>query len=371
MSTPLTLRFGPALALLFCPLALAQQTIVIIEADRDNTLYETQAGDLSNGAGQWLYFGRTNVAIRRALLRFDTTTIPIGASVLDATLTIEVDRQSSGAPPVTARLHRMASDWGEGASNAGSPGGSGASAQASDATWIHRFFDQQDWSTPGGDFALAPSASVSIDGLGLFDFAGSALRSDVQSWVDDPSTNHGWMIRGDEVSSRSARRMGSRENNDLASSLMVTYEAPETPTFPGIGPSVQGSWFNPERNGEGFVFDFFTRGEGPDNLGLVVYFYTYDLNDRPLYLVGSAEGLTPGSTDPILVEVAQTQGTSFGPNFDGSNVVVIPWGDLEIEFLDCNSAEVRWFPIALGYGDGASTLERLVPLTSNVECGEN
>jgi len=348
--------------------AVAAQETVVLPADRDNTLYESQTGNLSNGQGAWLYFGRTNTAVRRALIRFDTTAIPGGASILDATLTIEVDRQSSGAPPVTASLHRVDSDWGEGASDAGSPGGSGATARPGDATWIHRFFDQQVWSTPGGDFALNGSASVSINGLGLFEFLGTDLTSDVQSWVDDPSQNFGWMIRGDEVSSRSARRIGSRQSDNLTLSLSVTYEVTESSPFPGIGQAVQGSWFNPDRDGEGFVFDFFSRGEGPDNLGLVVYFYTYDLNDRPLYLVGSAEGLTPGSTEPILIEVFQTQGTSFGPDFDPSNVAVIPWGILEIEFLDCESGEVRWFPITVGYGEGSTLIERLVPPLQGSSC---
>ncbi|MEN1729039.1 MAG: DNRLRE domain-containing protein [Pseudomonadota bacterium] len=354
-------------ASLLSSVAVAQTTLTL-QADRDNTLYESSSGSVSNGQGPWLYFGLTSANIRRALVRFDTASIPAGSTILSAELNIQVDRQNGGATPITASTHRMLADWGEGASNAGSPGGNGAGAQTGDATWVHTFFEDQTWASLGGDFESSASASTNINGLGEFSFNSAGLVADLQAWVNSPEQNFGWMIRGAETTTRSARRMGSRENSTLAPTLEVTFQAPDVPDFSGLGTAVQGSWFNPDRGGEGFVFDFFTRGEAPNNLGLVVYFYTYDLNDRPLYLVGSIEGLTPGSTNPIVVEVIQTQGTSFGPNFNADNVAVIPWGDLEIEFFNCESAEVRWFPIAMGFGEGSTIIERLVPLSEDVSC---
>ena len=45
---------------------------VQIEASKDNTLYESAAGDLSNGAGSGFVAGLTNMGlIRRGLVAFD------------------------------------------------------------------------------------------------------------------------------------------------------------------------------------------------------------------------------------------------------------------------------------------------------------
>ena len=39
---------------------------------------------------------------------------------------------------------------GEGASNAGDPGGMGAPAVVNDATWVHTFYNTGFWIAPGG-----------------------------------------------------------------------------------------------------------------------------------------------------------------------------------------------------------------------------
>lgn len=133
----------------------------------------------------------------------------------------------------------------------------------------------------------------------------------------------------------------------------------------GTDVSLQGSWYNPDRSGEGFVFDFFTSG--PDH-GVVVYFYTYNLSDEPMYLIGSMTDISPGSFDPISVEVVKTQGTSFGSVFDADSVVREMWGTLTIEFDSCNSATVSWDPVVSGYEAGSTDIVRLVPLGSGVTC---
>ena len=135
----------------------------------------------------------------------------------------------------------------------------------------------------------------------------------------------------------------------------------------GFGSGIQGSWFNPERGGEGFVFDVFERSES-GSLGMVVYFYTYDLDQTPLYLVGSVESLSPGRQEPITVEVVETRGTTFGAGFDSDDVQVAPWGSLTLEFTDCESGRVSWQPIASGYSAGSTEITRLVPLARELSC---
>lgn len=130
----------------------------------DNTLYE-ESGNLSNGAGQYLFSGRTgnrnNGANRRALLAFDmAANVPAGSTITGAELTLRVSRSNTAIQ--TTKLHKMQVGWGEGTSDAASPEGSGAGATAGDATWIHSYFNASTWQIPGGDYSPTVSASAEV-----------------------------------------------------------------------------------------------------------------------------------------------------------------------------------------------------------------
>jgi len=216
---------------------------LVVAPDRDNTLYERAAGDLSNGAGPSLFFGRTggnagNVR-RRALMRFDLSSIPPGSVVNSVQLTLEVDLVPPGATGFDVALHRVLADWGEGASVAQGAGGAGAPAVAPDATWLHREFDSVFWATPGGDFAAAPTSTAPVgSGTGPVTFVTApGLVGDVQAWVNDPGQNFGWILIGEESNAQNARRIGSRENAALAPQLVVDFEPlvlPEAEPVPAM-----------------------------------------------------------------------------------------------------------------------------------------
>ena len=124
------------------------------------------------------------------------------------------------------------SDWGEGASNAGSPGGDGAPAQAGDATWLHTFYNTSFWTTPGGDFSPTISATTPVGAVNTtHQWGGSGLLADVQSWVSNPASNFGWVIRANEIDVASAQRLDSREHTTHPPQLTITYQVPcATPT---------------------------------------------------------------------------------------------------------------------------------------------
>jgi FlgD Ig-like domain len=211
--------------------------VVTIPPDRDNTLFEDASGSLSNGAGPVLFAGNNGQGLaHRALLRFDIAgSLPLGAMVGGVELTVSV----SNAPNTTPRtftVHRVLRDWGEGTST--STGGSGAPAAVGDATWLHTFYPGQFWEEPGGDLASIASASQTISGVGFYTWANPGLTSDVQAWLDDPTGNFGWLIRGDEVTLNTARRFDSRENEVAANcpSLRISY----TNTVEVPGETVRG-----------------------------------------------------------------------------------------------------------------------------------
>lgn len=211
---------------------------VLIVAGADNTLYEDSLGSVSNGSGAIMVAGRTNGevdSIRRAVLFFDVAgNIPHGAVVESVALSLYLNKGNGGAREM--RLHRLLTDWGEGAS-VKDGGGLGATAEPGDATWLHTFYPDAFWGSDGGRYVGRVSASQLVGTAGgNNDLAGSytwpstdRLVDDVRRWVKKPSMNHGWILVGDESVKQTAKQFASRESvsPELRPMLEVTYSLPE------------------------------------------------------------------------------------------------------------------------------------------------
>lgn len=216
-----------AVVALFCiqSVAFAQQEVTIV-ATKDNSLYQDVSGSISNGAGSYLFAGKTNTgSIRRGLIYFDLSgSIPKSANITGVTVKLTMSKTAAGATNVS--LHKVTASWGEGTSNADANEGGGASATTGDATWVHRFFNTESWANQGGDFSSTASATLSIGGVGSYQFTSTPeLVADVQGWVIDSTTNNGWIIIGDESVNQTAKRFDSRENASPAGrpTLVVQY----------------------------------------------------------------------------------------------------------------------------------------------------
>ncbi len=221
--------------LLICGLLFArggEDTVTLaIEAARDNTLYQTafELGETSNGTGSNLFAGRSNSSDggnrKRAVMFFDVAgAVPFDANILDVSLEVFCSRSQGG--PQTMRLHRVLSDWGEGTSDAGNPGGQGTVSTTGDATWIHTFHPSTFWTTPGGDYDPAVSASVGMNLPNPYAFSSAQLVADVEDMRADPAANFGWMIVGRENTLGTSKRLDSRESANPGSrpTLFVTIE---------------------------------------------------------------------------------------------------------------------------------------------------
>ncbi|RMI04727.1 MAG: DNRLRE domain-containing protein, partial [Calditrichaeota bacterium] len=207
------------------------QTQVTLFPIKDNTLYEDSTGSLSNGAGEHIFAGKNALgAIRRALLAFNVAeNIPQGATITAVTLTLHMSRTNPAAGPRTVSLHRALSDWGEGTSNAPGEEGSGAPATPGDATWLHTFFDTDFWNNMGGDFASASSASQTVADTGFYTWGSTPeMVADVQDWLDNPLSDFGWILIGDESTGITAKRFDSKEDTVASHRprLTVTYTGP-------------------------------------------------------------------------------------------------------------------------------------------------
>jgi len=217
-------------ATIICSATAAESTRTIeIVADRDATLIEPTRSETASGSGDSIYAGRVGAAgnqtRRRAILRIPLDSVPRGASIVSVTITLQAIVGQGAFAPVT--LHRALADWGEGASVSG--GGGGAPPEAGDATWSLRFWPSAPWSTIGGDFEAQASATAAAPSVGPCVISSTeAITADVQSWLDDPSTNFGWFILGDESTVQSVRRFGSREHPDPSwrPRVVVTFKQP-------------------------------------------------------------------------------------------------------------------------------------------------
>src|SRR5205085_2708919 len=140
-------------------------------ASKDNTIHENPDGAFSNGKGVFFFVGKTleNVnALRRGAVAFDLSSIPPNSVVTAASLSLTVSKIGPAPAPGNISVYKLLKDWGEGASNAGSPGGQGAPSQPGDATWIHTFYNTNFWTTPGGDFSPTVSAITFVGNTGTF-----------------------------------------------------------------------------------------------------------------------------------------------------------------------------------------------------------
>jgi hypothetical protein len=206
-----------------------------VPCDRDNTLYESSTGALSNGAGPTLFAGRTaqiSNSRRRGLVHFDVASlVPSGSTISAVTLRMQMSQAASSTSQAVT-LQRVAADWGEGTSNAGSSGGSGAASTAGDATWKHRFFSATLWSALGGDFVPAASATCAVGADGPYTWGSTpGMVADVQGWLDAPGSNFGWLVLGGEATVGTAKRFETREATDPAArpALTITFTPGGTP----------------------------------------------------------------------------------------------------------------------------------------------
>ena len=88
---------------------------------------------------------------------------------------------------------------------------------------------------------------------------------------------------------------------------------------------LSGSWFNPQTDGQGFVFEVV-----PDDQVLVVYWYTYGADGQggQQWLVGAG----PYSGNRAMVDLQRPAGGQFD---QAGGVVREDWGSVEIVFTSC------------------------------------
>ena len=187
-------------------------------------MYSESTGN-SNGAGDFIFAGSTAIGDdRRALLQFDLSSIPNCATIDSAVLTLSCNR----VPTTTGyamSIHRVTASWGEESSDAPGNEGGGTTAATGDATWASRFHSATAWTSSGGDYIGTATATTTVGGTGSYSWRGANVTTEIENWLDGTNANNGWILIGDESTTGTAKRFGSRDNGTAANrpQLIVYY----------------------------------------------------------------------------------------------------------------------------------------------------
>ena len=192
---------------------ILEQGLNDYEGTRDTSIYAERVN--SNGAGDHIFSGNAGGRNpRRALIAFDLSDIPEGATINSVSLQLTVSRTITAASDQS--LHRLTADWGEGTVHALGQEGQGSAAEDGDATWVSNFHNESIWETPGGDLVEEASATAEVGGVRTTPlWEGDGLVADVQQWIDGEAENYGWVLIGNEAAFTSAKRFNSANNPNV------------------------------------------------------------------------------------------------------------------------------------------------------------
>lgn len=155
--------------------------------------------------------------------------------------------------------------------------------------------------------------------------------------------------------------------------FVSSISADDNRPFTDIRGSLSGNWYDPVRNGEGFIFEF---GNNPSGPAATVFWFTH-LDGVPYWLIGSVEYEPRLFDQSGLLEftMAEVSGTGFGGEFDASALARLERGQLSFVFDSCNKAFASWQPGKdagpLGDQSVEYQLQRITLGLDGVTCAED
>jgi beta-glucanase (GH16 family) len=126
--------------------------------------------------------------------------------------------------------------------------------------------------------------------------------------------------------------------------------------FGGTSPAHSGSWYNAEQSGHGFSVEFGRTLDGTPTG--VVYWYTYDVDGEPLFLLGAGEP----QGNVLEVEFESPYGMAYGA-FDPLTLTRGLGGTGRLEFQDTDNATFSYTPSEFTAAQWGHTAIEALPLT--------
>jgi hypothetical protein len=191
--------------------------------------------------------------------------------------------------------------------------------------------------TPANREAFADGEPLSLT-VSTRDMTGLGLDT-------DPATVAGWAgghwVRYEDSNGDEADFGGQDEQIRL----QVSTESQDPPFT--LEPGIAAAWFDPDRNGEGFIIEILADGQA------VLYWFTYDDAGAQDWYVAAG---TLAGNQLRFPELLRVSGGVFGPGFDPDAVEREPVGSATFTWSDCQAGTMEWH---IGNARGRQTLERL------------
>jgi hypothetical protein len=207
-------------------------------APSDDTFINSVSPNGNSGGSPSIFTGTDgHGGLMRGLVRFDLPSELQGrVTVTNVQLNLTVELLPNGSVGTAVEtLQSLTQAWTQG-NGVGDGAGSFTTGQACGGSIVGATWNQSscaagtNWTTPGGAVAATVSgqvntAGVPANGVVTWDSAAnSVMNADVQSWIDQPSSNHGWRIASStEGMNGAAQRFFSTEAGVSAPALSVTY----------------------------------------------------------------------------------------------------------------------------------------------------
>jgi PKD repeat protein len=220
--------------------SVAASSEISLTTVQDATIYEENP---NNGGGAYdqfvsgLAYLSSVVGKRRALVKFDVSSLSSLSTILEAEMTLKCTKVKDDEAR-NVSIHRITTGWNEGTSVSGPAptppqAGQGVPQTGNDVTWAEASASVTNWITDGGDYEPTPSASLNVSIVGSYTWLTTASTvSDVQLWLNNSANNHGWLIQGEETlpmpSVGTVKWFGAKEQTLAADRpiLTVTFRRP-------------------------------------------------------------------------------------------------------------------------------------------------
>ena len=125
-----------------------------------------------------------------------------------------------------------------------------------------------------------------------------------------------------------------------------------------INNALSGTWWNPDRDGEGFIIDVANAGN------IVISFYTYDNSGQQMWLIGTGD--VDGSV--AVIDFYVTEGGIYGSGFDPALVDTIHWGTGIFTFSECATGVADIMPNDAYAAEFEDMTTNITRLTVPVNC---
>ncbi|MGY6587406.1 MAG: hypothetical protein ACXIUB_03865 [Wenzhouxiangella sp.] len=130
--------------------------------------------------------------------------------------------------------------------------------------------------------------------------------------------------------------------------------------------SLSGAWFDPDRNGEGFILEVLANEQAR------IYWFTYQPDDSGLqaWMTGTGSWqrrppiIGPPQPDRPMIRLDfdslyQPVGTRHGEDFDPDEITRLDWGSLRIDFMSDGSGRVQFDSNFPEFGEGEFAIQQL------------